>query len=110
MRLTVHSIPAQSGSRGGVDRFSMMPLPTPLRGVDVAINLQRLSHDLIHVVIAIAREPPDEVHLGTGRGERGIASVERGVLGARDWIVRIAFALRIFVDDARLFVVLPGQV
>ena len=57
---------------------------------DLRVQRQRLRDDLIHVVVPIGRQPPDEVDARRPLGEFLILLVERRVLGARDRIVRVA--------------------
>ena len=77
---------------------------------DPSEHRQRLGDDLVHVVILVRREPPDEVHVGRRVRERLVALVELRVLGSRDRVVRVTLARGELVDDARLRVHLPGQV
>ncbi len=72
-------------------------------------NGERLRHHLVHVVVAISREAADEMHPRRGVDKLTILLVDCRVLGARNGIIRIAFRARKLVDDARLPVLLAGQ-
>ncbi len=73
-----------------------------------------LAHLGARVDLAVgARVQIDELRpdaLLQGNERRLVLIVDRGVLGSRHRIVRIAIILRILVDDAGLRVLLPGQV
>jgi hypothetical protein len=90
-------------------RGLLLQLPCPAGGVEPAEGGQRLADDLVHVVIAIGRQPADEGDAGRGIGQRFILLVERLILLARDRIIRIAFGAWIFQRDAGLAVLLPSQ-
>src|SRR5690348_1665629 len=51
---------------------------------------QRLADDLVHVVITVGRQPPDESHAFGRIGKRLVALEQLLVLRSRDWIIRIA--------------------
>jgi hypothetical protein len=69
---------------------------------------QRLPDDLVHVVIPIGGEAADEMNIRPAQRELAILRINRGILRARDWIIRIALGARIFADDAGLGVLLAG--
>src|ERR1700712_1522051 len=66
------------GPRGGVTKLS----------VDPSEGRQRLPDDLVHVVVAVGRQPPHEPHVPLGEGQT-LVTLEQGlVLGSRDRVVR----------------------
>lgn len=71
---------------------------------------QGRSHDLIHVVVAVLRQPADEGCVAAILCQFPIACVEAFVLGARNRIERISVCLRIFEYDGGALVLLSGQV
>ena len=77
-----------------------LPASFPSLLVDPPERRQRLTDDLVHIVIAVGGQPADERHaLGRVR-ERLVALEQRLVLRPRDRIIRIALGRRIFVGDA----------
>src|SRR3712207_5350525 len=95
-RLTVHSGPAQSSS-GGCERLGDVIGPLPLASPvdDPVVHGERLSHDLIHVVVLVRRQAADELDLGRRVGELLVAPVDERVLRTRDRVVRVALRTRV---------------
>src|SRR5687767_8923156 len=60
---------------------------TRLTGDDFGIQRERLSHDLIHVVVLVCRQPADEIDALGCRRQHLVLPVELGVLASRNWIV-----------------------
>ena len=69
-----------------------------------------MADDLVHVVVAIRGEPPDEGDTALLARQGLIALEQRLVLLARDRIVGIALGLRVFAGDAGARVLFAGQV
>src|SRR4051812_6965690 len=77
---------------------------------DAAERRQRLPHHLVHVVIAVGRQPPDESDVALRQRERLVALVQRLVLGPGHRIVGIAVGPRKFIGDGGLGAALAGDV
>ena len=71
---------------------------------------QGRSHDLVHIVVAVLRQPADEGCVTAILCQFPIACVEAFVLGARNRLERISVCLRIFECDGGALVLLSGQV
>src|SRR5215217_3540373 len=104
--------------QGRRDRDCPSPEPAPAsrshrRGVGAnghaAIMRQRLADHLIHIIVAITAQTPDEADLGMRIGQSGILLVERRILGPRDGVVWVSVSLRELVADRSLAVNLPSQ-
>src|SRR5579884_32488 len=63
---------------------------------------QRLCRHLVHVVITIGGEAPDEMDSARLFRERLIFAVQFSVLRARNWVIRITLRPRKFINDAGL--------
>src|SRR5690349_17493276 len=59
--------------------------------VDAAEGGERLTDDLVHIVIAIGCEPPDKGDVVGRIRQRLVALEQLLILGPRDRIIRIAF-------------------
>src|SRR5918994_5239903 len=70
---------------------------------------ERLPDDLIHIVVAVGREPSDEGHVAGLVCERLIFLEQLLVLRPRDRVIGIALRRRIFVGDRRPRVLLAGE-
>src|SRR4029079_16432739 len=77
--------------------------------INTAERRKRLSDDLVHVVISVGRQPPNEGHIVGRIGKRLLLLEQLLVLGARDRIIRISLGRGIFVGDRRHRSLLPGQ-
>ena len=69
--------------------------------IDAAEGRQRLPDDLVHIVVAVGREPADESDVVGRIGERLVALEQLLIFRPRDRIIRIALGRRIFVRDRR---------
>src|SRR6185369_12967578 len=94
-------------SLGGGD--SLPRLFRPTFGSDSAEGRQRLTDDLVHVVVAVGCKAPDERHARRRIRQLLIFLVERLILLARHRVIGIALRTRIFIGDRRLRMLLPGQ-
>src|SRR5690625_3056490 len=74
-----------------------------------AIKRKRLPDDLIHVVVTIASEAPQEDDARLLPRQFGITLIKQLVLWPRDGIERIAFAARKFIADRGHPVHLAGE-
>src|SRR3954465_1399250 len=96
-RLIVHSTPPQSSIAGlgfmfcSCDGFISRQL---------FVKGQCLPDDLVHVVITIGRESPDETDVRPAQSELPIFRIDRRVLGPRNWVIRVSVRARIFADHA----------
>ena len=70
---------------------------------------QRGSHHLVHIVVAVLRQPADEGHVRLLFGQCFIALVERLIPVARHRIVGFAISLWILAYDGRAGVLLSRQ-
>src|SRR3954464_7500025 len=78
--------------------------------VDPPERCERLTDDLIHVVVTIGRQPSDEPDVGRRQRQTLVFLKEFLVFRARDRVVRIAFGAWVLVRDRRARIVLPGHV
>ena len=92
---------------------SREPQLRQLRAVDSFVHpperRQRLADDLVHVVIAIGREPADEGHAIGRVCKRFVTLEQRLILRPRDRVIGIALGRWIFVGDGCPWRLLPGQ-
>src|SRR5687767_669372 len=72
-------------------------------------NREGLGDDLVHVVIAIRRQTPDEMHARCLVRQGLIPLIELSILRFRNWVIRVTFCHGVFVDDARLRMLLAGE-
>src|SRR5687768_18417830 len=82
----------------------------PLHTGDLAVSRQRLSNDLVHVVILVRRQPPNEMDLRRPIRQRLVLCIQLTVLFPRHRIIRIALSFWKFKHDASLRVLLTSQV
>ena len=79
------------------------------RFVDPAECRQRLTDDLVHVVVSVRGQPPDEPDIRRRQRQALVFLEQLLVLGLRDRVIGVAFGRRIFVGERRLGVLLAGQ-
>src|SRR5437868_2476712 len=92
----------------GSDHGGLLPLPQLLL-IDAPEGCERLPDDLVHVVIAVGRKPPDEGYAAGRVRERLVLLEQLLVLGTRDRIIWVALGRRIFIGDGGHRRLLPSQ-
>src|SRR5690606_15296470 len=85
-------------------------LGSTLGFLDALVQRQRLAHDLVHVVVLVGAQPPDEGHARCLVRQLLVAFVQFGVLWPRDRIVGVAYGRGIFVGNAGFRMHLSGEV
>src|SRR4051812_11038995 len=80
------------------------------RAAQAGKKRERLTNDLIHIVVPVGREPTNEVHVRRLLCELQITPVQSGVGWPRHGIIRIPGVSRKFVDDAGERMLLPREV
>src|SRR5947209_14586311 len=77
---------------------------------DLVEGCECLPRYLVHVVVLVSGQAPDEMYTGRGIGERLVLLINFLVLGPRHWIIRISLGLGKLVHDARLRMLLARQI
>src|SRR4051794_8917510 len=78
-----------------ISRVGRAWLPT----AKAVVQRERLTHDLIHVVVSIGRQPADKRDVLLSFRKFLIGRVQGRVLRSWDWIIGIAIFAREFVAD-----------
>ena len=102
--------PADLRSRERRERRRPVNQFRPRRPRQLRAKGQRLCHDLIHVVVLVSRQAAHKMDTPRRFREFLVLLVKQAVLSARNWIIRVALACRVFVNDARFGVLLARQV
>lgn len=99
---------ARSRWFSGRRRFDLELRP-PNRVRQATISRQRLTDDLIHVVVAVSGQSSDKADVRSGHRQRLVTLIQRLILVARHGIVEIALGGWIFVGKAGARVNLAGE-
>ena len=75
-----------------------------------AMNCQCLCDDLVHVVVFVRAEPPDESHIGVLPCQRFVLFIERLVFRSGNGIIWISVSTRKLIRDTGFRMNLAGQI
>src|SRR5947209_12149670 len=95
-------------SLGGDSGFRLSARPSLV--VHAPERRQRLADDLVHVVITVCGEPPDEGDIAGRIRQLFVLLEQLLIFRPRDRIIGITFGRRILIGDRRHRRLLPGQV